>query len=59
MNENLKKKFIPSRSRLFKELLYLPHRHLYVTECKLKFEEHVFECGFHIIFQLYICFITD
>jgi len=48
MKEMLKEKFIPSRSRLFKELFNLRYRDLSVTEYKLKFEEFVFECSFQI-----------
>jgi len=57
------KKFILSRSRVFKELFYLRQEDLSVTEYKLKFEELVFECGFKIqqlfIIFIYICFITN
>jgi len=57
MKEKLKKKFIPSKSRLFKELFYLHQEDLSVTEYKLKFEELVFECGFQMnhLPTTYIC----
>ena len=48
MKEKLKKKFIPFKSRVFKELFYLRQGGLSVTEYKLKFKELVFECGFKI-----------
>jgi len=60
MKEKLNKKFILSRSWLFKELFYLRKGDLYVTEYKLKFEEIVFEYDFQIyLLTIYICFITD
>ena len=43
-----KKKFILSRSRVFKELFYLRQGDLSLTDYKLKFEELVFKCGFEI-----------
>ena len=57
MKEKLKEEFIPSRSRLFKELFYLHQGDLSVTEYKLKFEELVFECGFQMnhLSTTYIC----
>ena len=48
MKKKIKKKFIPSKSRLFKDLFYLRQGDLSATEYKLKFEELVFECGFQI-----------
>jgi len=48
MKEKLKEKFIPFKSRVFKELFYLRQGGLSVTEYKLKFKELVFECGFKI-----------
>jgi len=60
MKEKLKEKFIPSRSRVFKELFYLRQRDLSVTKYKLKLEELVFECRFKINhLPIYICFIMD
>jgi len=48
MKENVREKFIPSRSRVFKELFYLRQGDLSVIEYKLKCEELVFECDFKI-----------
>ena len=59
MKEKLKKKFIPSESRVFKELFYLRQGDLSVTKYKLKFEKFVFKCGFKIHLSTMYMFYTD
>jgi len=48
MKEKPKEKFIPSKSRVFKELFYLRRGDFPVTEYNLKIKKLVFEYGFEI-----------